>query len=111
MLRRCATLNMKGAEQAYWMVRLMHSGKDPSVLGYVPDTTPRAFRYAVPLTGPSNDDSGRLIGHSDFGVTSSDVDDPTNRLVATHEGRRRRPGREVDNGSVGLRGASNDRRG
>ena len=81
MLRRCVTLNMKGAEQAYWLVRLMHDGENPNVLEYVPENTPRPFRYAVPLTGLSNDDSDRLIGHSDFGVTSSDAGDPTNRLI------------------------------
>ena len=82
MLRRCVTLNMRGPEQAYWLVRLMHSGKDPDILGFAPDTTLRLFRYAVPLTGLSNGDSARLVGHSDFGVTSSDPNDPTNRLIA-----------------------------
>ena len=80
-LRYCATLNMTGPEQAYWMVRLLHSGQDPSVLGYVPDTTQRVFRYAVPLSGLSNDDTDRLIGHSDFGLTSSDEKDPVNKLI------------------------------
>ena len=81
MLRRCVTLNIKGAEQAYWLVRLMHSGKNPNVLGYRPDSTMRPFRYAVPLTGLSNEDTGRFIGHSDFGITSSDYNNPTNRLI------------------------------
>ena len=80
-LRYCATLNMTGPEQAYWMVRLLHSEQDPSVLGYVPDTTQRVFRYAVPLSGLSNDDTDRLIGHSDFGLTSSDEKDPVNKLI------------------------------
>ena len=81
MLRRCVTLNIKGAEQAYWLVRLMHSGKNPNVLGYRPDSTMRPFRYAVPLSGLSNEDTGRLIGHTDFGITSSDHNDPTNKLI------------------------------
>ena len=80
-IRYCATLNMKGAEQAYWMIRLMHSGKNPHVLGYVPDTAQRVFRYAVPLVGMSNNDAGQLIGHSDFGITSSDGADPVNKLI------------------------------
>ena len=79
-LRYCATLNMTGAEQAYWMIRLLHSGQNPSVPGYA-DTTQRVFHYAVPLIGLSNDDTDRLIGHSDFGLTSSDGKDPVNKLI------------------------------
>ena len=81
-LRYCATLNLTGAERAYWMIRLLHSGQNPSVHGYVPDTTQRVFRYAVPLIGLSNDNTDRLIGHSDFGLTSSDGED-VKELVET----------------------------
>ena len=80
-LRYCAMHNMADAEHAYWMIRLMHTGKNPSVHGYIPNTTPRVFRYAVPLIGLSNDDTARLIGHSDFGLTSSDRKDPVNKLI------------------------------
>ena len=41
----------------------------------------RPFRYAVPLAGLSNEDTGRLIEHTDFGITSSDHNDPTNMLI------------------------------
>ena len=71
-VRRLVMLNMAGSEHAYWLVRLVHPGENPNVLGYAPDTTLRVFRYAVPLTGIANSDTGRLIGHSDFGLTSSD---------------------------------------
>ena len=80
-VRYCATLNITGVEQAYWMIRLLHSGQNPGVPGYVPDTTQRVFRYAVPLSGLSNDDTDRLVGHSDFGLTSSDEKDPVNNVI------------------------------
>ena len=74
-------LNMAGPEHGYWLARLVHPGKNPNVLGYAPDTTLRVFRYAVPLTGIANSDAGPLIGHSDFGLTSSDSRDPVNELI------------------------------
>ena len=80
-VRRLVMLNMAGSEHAYWLVRLVHPGENPNVLGYAPDTTLRVFRYAVPLTGIANSDTGRLIGHSDFGLTSSDSRDPVNELI------------------------------
>ena len=39
--------------------------EDPGTVQYAPDTTQRVFRYAVPLSGLSNDDTDRLIGHSE----------------------------------------------
>lgn len=80
-VRYLKTLNLTGAEEAYWAVRLLHSGKNPRVLGYVPDTTLRVFRYAVPLAGLSNGDAIRAIGRTDFGVTSSEAGDPVNKLI------------------------------
>ena len=81
MVKRHAMLNMKGLEHAYWLMRLMHTGKNPHVQGYIPDTTQRIFRYAVPLTGLSNEDTGQLVGQSDFGLTSADPKDPINQLI------------------------------
>ena len=81
-VRHLRVLNMTGPEQAYWTIRLVHSGEHhPNVLGYVPDRTLRVFRYAVPLAGISNSDAGRLLGHSDFGLTSSDSNDAVNKLI------------------------------
>ncbi len=81
MVKRHAMLNMKDLEQAYWLMRLMHTGKNPHVQGYTPDTTQRIFRYAVPLEGLSNEDTGQLVGQSDFGLTSADPKDPINQLI------------------------------
>ena len=81
MVKRHAILNMKGAEHAHWLMRLMHTGRNPHVQGYTPDTTQRIFRYAVPLTGLSNEDTGQLVGQSDFGLTSADPKDQVNQLI------------------------------
>ena len=81
IVKRHAMLNMEDLERAYWSIRLMHTGKNPHVQGYTPDTTQRIFQYAVPLQGLSNEDTGQLVGQSDFGLTSADPKDPINQLI------------------------------
>ncbi len=81
LVRQCATINMKGLEQAYWLIRLMQDGREPKVEGFSPDTTRRVFRYAVPLLGIANDDTDKLVGQSDFGVTSDRSTDPISELI------------------------------
>ena len=81
LVRHCATINMKGLEQAYWLIRLMQDGREPKVEGFSPNTTRRVFRYAVPLLGIANDDTDKLVGQSDFGLTSDRSTDPVNELI------------------------------
>ena len=82
-VRNLVMFNMSNDEEAYWAVRLVHRGKNPHVLDYVPEESPRTFQYAVPLSGLANNlGEGLSIAGTDLHITSSDDNDDVNKLIA-----------------------------